>query len=195
MFTDEIHRVCPLSFCVSFLRAQPGSRAWPSAGAVAPAMQAQIHFQFKNCASRWHQRCRSLNGNYGIDAVRIGNLPLQRRALSPFRGQLSASHACYQPDLLAPGSKHNGELKIYFKVEVWAGIAVSAFSALCDVPPLLFMKALSCCRSTLAAAVTHFPDGENLPSTGFELFCIAPVAGVGPTVLKCSLARRDCSAA
>jgi hypothetical protein len=22
-----------------------------------------------------------------------------------------------------------------------------------------------------------FPDGENLPSTGFELFCIAPVAG------------------
>ena len=33
-------------------------------------MQAQIHFQFKNCA-RWHQRCRSLNGNYGIDAVRI----------------------------------------------------------------------------------------------------------------------------
>jgi len=52
-------------------------------------MQAQIHFQFKNRASRWHQRCRSLNENYGIDTVAypylvargLGDLPLQRRAL------------------------------------------------------------------------------------------------------------------
>jgi hypothetical protein len=29
--------------------------------------------------------------------------------------------------LLAPGSKHNGESKIYFAVEVWAGIAVRPF--------------------------------------------------------------------
>jgi hypothetical protein len=52
-------------------------------------MQAQIHFQFKNCASRWHQRCRSLNGNYGIDAVRISLRVVS--AISRFSAGLSVA--------------------------------------------------------------------------------------------------------
>jgi hypothetical protein len=51
-------------------------------------MQAQIHFQFKNCA-RWHQRCRSLNGNYGIDAVRISLRVVS--AISRFSAGLSVA--------------------------------------------------------------------------------------------------------
>jgi len=41
---------------------------------TAPAVQAKINFQMRYCASRWHQRCQWVNGEFGK---------------SPFRGQLS----------------------------------------------------------------------------------------------------------
>jgi hypothetical protein len=67
-------------------------------GLTATAMQANMSFQTRFCAGRWHRCCRCANGDLGM---------------SPFRGQLSGKRAPASTYVtVLPRSKHKGASKI-----------------------------------------------------------------------------------